>query len=262
MNIIKKLKFKLSAYKVVLAVVALFGIGGLVFAYTNESSNQPATIIEKAESVVINQAVPPAVEREALEAKMGAGSGPTSPWSYQCINGTVCTYYLTMSFIDASTTIAVFEDPFLTATSSYTPETPLLAGDTNIGQVGATSTIEMAEVNITGISTSTFNLTCQMATGRYDATTTPILITLEDSKITTSTIGVVRSGMTSSTNPGMGSLVLENSSMRTQVMFTPQKPYFVCSVKAVNANNDIGGILGNSNTFDGAVTIKVSKTLY
>jgi hypothetical protein len=140
-----------------------------------------------------------------------------------------------------------------------------LAGTTAFGYVGATSTIEMSQIVITGPSTSTFDMSCALATSPYMATTTPVMIDLEDSKIVTSTIGIVRSGMTSSTNPGMGSRVAANFTtslgQSDQVMFTPQKPYLVCSVWPIEGG-DLGGILGDNNTFDGMANIRVSRPRY
>lgn len=241
MNTIKKLKFKLFASIGITVLIAIIGIGLGVRAYTNESSNQPTTVIENAGGVTINNPIPVIPEPETF----GAMTSPISEYDYSCINGD-CTFHLVQTFINASTTIASIPNPFTKATSTGGGEVQI-DGQNPGGYAFATSTVEMVRLTITGASTSTAeDISCGASATAYAAASYKIL----DSDLTpTSTVGVIENGIATAYNAGIGGGAIQ------KIMLTPTYPYLVCTVTAALD----GGFIGDNNTFDGKITARISR---
>jgi len=247
MNTLNKTKIKLWLSLATLVLVVLVGFGFQVYAYYGDG---PKVVVEG------DYIEAPQIIQD--EPSLGAVSSPLQMGDQICANGD-CTYFLKMAFYDASTTIAVFTNPFLTATSSYTPNTPLLAGSTAYGYVGATSTVELVRLTITGAATTTWEVDCT-ASDTKQATSTPTILNSE-TRIATSTIGVIQSGMTSSTNSGMGSLVYDSNlttQIVTQITLTPQKPYLVCKVWQPYGTS-LDAFTSAVNTFDGFANVRITR---
>lgn len=232
---------KLFASIGLLVLVGAVGLGLRSEAF--QSDKGAANVFENVENLTLNNPAPQ-VESEPV---LGALTSPDISSPYLCVNED-CTFYLSQTFIDASTTIASIPNPFTVATSTKTPNSPLLAGDTSNGRVGATSTVEFVRATITGAATSTFTLNCGAApTAFSDPVAAPLAINSDS--IPTSTVATVVNNSTST----YGGLIGGGNSPR--IMLTPANPYLVCKVTSVYT----GAFTEATNTFNGRLNVRISK---
>ena len=234
-----KTKVKLYASLIVLLLVGVIAIGYGVKAYNSDS---PKVVVEGD----YIEAVP------VSEDTLGAVSSQDNMGSLICLNDD-CTYHLQQTFQDATTTILAMTDPFLMATTSaydvvVTPSAQLVNG---LGQTGATSTVELVRLNITGAATSTYTISCgASATNGANGDGTQVYSILYSDSIPTSTLAVVENnvGSTSGTPYGGGSTA--------KIMLGPTYPYLVCKVTSLYT----GAFTEASNTFAGTGMVRISKT--
>jgi len=242
-------EFKHLAIIVFAIMIGVVGVFGGVKAYQNYNDS-PKVVVE---GDYIEAAQPTPIISDSDE-KLGAVVSAEHMESLVCSNDS-CTYTAKATFIDASTTILSIVDPFLQASSSATNVIVKTdgSGEGIVEWTGATSTVELTRLYITGPATSSYNITCgATSTPALTGTVTTSLVSILDSGlITTSTAGVVENNIIA----GGGALVSGGSTAK--IMLTPQTPYFICGV--TSATGDIGAFTGTGNTFDGYGVIRVSR---
>lgn len=247
MTTLKKIKLKLSAWRLVALAVAVVGVGSLVAAY---AGGGPTTVIENAQNVTVSAPAAPEVDSPIL----GATTNPVSPFNYQCLAGS-CTYEIGASFPDATTTIVSVANPFRAATSSATD----VIVDSVTGLTAPTTTVDLVRLTVTTAATTTFEVDCTAA-ANTGTTSTPAIVDTE-ALIPTSTIGVIESGVVSTTNRGNGSLVLANSTPVYKIMLTPDRPYLVCKVWQPYGTS-LDAFTSGVNAFDGRFLLRFSRQQY
>lgn len=183
---------------------------------------------------------------QAEEPQFGAGSYLPTKWVKQ---GNLVSYVESGEFIDASTTIVSFHNPFGSPTS-----TDASYNEDYWYQVAydATTTIELGRLNITGVATTTYKVKCGPASDAYsDPTYSFIETDAEDSgtAVTTSSEAVLGNSATSTLAFGD---TLEGSGL----LLTPEYSWFVCKVTTVNDAYD-GAFTETTNTFDGNYSFRL-----
>jgi len=247
MNKLKKVRIQMFISIGLFLVVCIIGVGLKVRAYVSE--NSPKTIMESVNIEVFNEAP----ETPVIEEELGAIVSPDITSRYLSVNNDV-TYHITGNFEDASTTIMVIEDPFRRATSTDS-EIPIVGtvGDALV-QTGATSTVELVRLNITGTATSTYTITCG-ASATKGATSTTWNILSSDSIATSTFTGAVENNITSSygTTIGGGSV--------SKIMIGAHQPYLICYI-ATDSDDQDRAFTDVGNTFDGEYMVRISKTRF
>lgn len=227
----------------VIGIVGVLAIGGVAISYQGALRN---IILENGAVMNYNEA-PSQDTIVNSEPALGSVASPDIESRYLCVNGD-CTYHLTGRFIDASTTIVAIPNPFLQATS--TDGDVVLEGNGTIqGYTGATSTLELVRLNITGVATSTATIQCGASAG---PTTDPTLDIISSDPIATSTYAVIENNIATAANLGVG------GGTTAKVMLSPALPWIVCTV----SSSFTGAFTEATNTFDGYYTIRVSKTRF
>lgn len=258
-----KLQSRLTAFKVgfAMAVLALVSIGGyIVNAYSNDG-NAPATVIENASNITINQAQP--VKDEPV---FGAALDYASSDSFN-LNG--YQTYILKGYLgngagsNYATNTFAFTNPFRAATST--------SGDVVVDQVNAafgyttpTSTVTLVELR--GVATTTdFAFDCSSAASKYVTSTTAIIHS--EAGIGASNRFLVRSDMTSSTNAGGGSAVYASNGelagikpLVTHIVLTPSKPYLVCKVWSVGGNS-LSSFTDTAGSANVQITARIERGL-
>jgi hypothetical protein len=168
---------------------------------------------------------------EGSVPKEGAVTSPDINSRYLCVNGD-CTYHMTGTLKDATTTIVSFVNPFgTTATSSM-------------------ATVEMASLKMTGAATSTYTVACGASATAYAAPTYSILSS--DSVATSTLPGLIENGIATAYNGN--SIGLGGGSIQ-KITLTHQYPYFVCKVTTAYG----GAFTEASNTFAGKYRVRISQ---
>ena len=183
----------------------------------------------------------------AKPQELGALTSPDISSRYLCINGD-CTFYVTGSFQDATTTIVSFPDPFTKATST--------AGDVVLGMyndgagyTGATSTVDLVRLDITGAATSTYSVSCGASAGWSTADTVSLLDTATNGVATSST-GILENNLTAA----LGGLA--DAGTVHKITLNPQYPWFTCRITSTYT----GAFTEATNAFVGKWAVHVSKT--
>jgi len=218
--------------KIVLGVGALLIIGLLV--WLGVSFNQ----IKRVE--IVN---PIKVETNA-NAEIGRSM---SSANWELNNGEV-VYHLGGSFINSSTTIVSAPDPFLMATTSESDV--VISGSYPNGYTGASSTVEVLKLNVTGVATSTFTVACgASAKSGYNGAVSNAYTIISSDSVATSSTATIENNITSSygTQVGGGSVA--------KIMLGPTYPYLVCVVTTAYS----GAFTETTNTFDGKWVARVTK---
>lgn len=220
MKKIKNQKIKTYALYGAIVLIAVIAIGSISYAYTSFGNGVPKVVVEG--NYIEGTTNAPAVET------LGSVSSPTLESPYFCVNRD-CVYHVTGDFIDASTTIVSFVNPF--------------------GE--ATSTLEMMRLEITGAATTTYTVACGASADMDTANSYSIL---SSDSISTSTTGVVENGIATAYNLGAGGGSIQ------KIMLTPTYHHVVCIVttSAAAYNNAFTNAV---NTFTGKFTARISQTL-
>lgn len=142
------------------------------------------------------------------------------------------TWVKSGEFADATTTIFSFLNP-INAT--------------------ATSTVTSVNLDITGAATSSMVMVCGGASDQYSSPTYELF----NLTIPTSTIGVFNNNQATTTD-GQGVI---GTGSATQILLTHDYNYFNCVAKNVGDADDLTGITGDSNTFEGTWSVEVVKNL-
>lgn len=165
------------------------------------------------------------VKADGVERPVGSLTSPDIQSQYISINGDT-QYHIVQTFIDASTTIVSFQNPFGTS---------------------ATATVDMARLEITSPATSTFTVSCGASA---TPTANPSYAIISSGAVNTSTIGMVVNNLTAA----LGG-VADGGTVHI-VELTPTYPYFVCNVTA----NVSAAFTQQTNTFDGKATVRIWRT--
>ena len=147
--------------------------------------------------------------------------------------------------LPASTTIVSFPDPFTVATTTVGGGVVLGMYNGASGYTGATSTIDMATLNITTGATSTFTVICGAATGPTTAATNAIL---SSGSVATSSIGIITNNFDGDTLGVTGGSV-------AKIQLNPTYPWFNCIVTTAYS----GAFTEATNTFDGTFSVQVNR---
>lgn len=219
-----------------------------VKAYTNYGNNQPASVIENAENVTINQAVTPSETPPAQES-LGAISDATNLPRMMCTGGE-CTATFSGDLKDATTTIVSFASPFMRATS--TASDVVIDGTTNngYGLTAATSTVDLVRLEVTTAATSTYSVDCGAAdkNGATGASTPDVeLLSTATNSIATSSTGVLENNLTAA----LGGMV--DGSTVEKITLNGNYPYFTCLITSVYT----GAFTEATNAFDGQYTVTI-----
>ena len=227
-------------------VVCVIGAGIGTRAYVSDEA--PQTVMENVTIKTYNEAATVTI----VEEEFGAVVSPDIASRYLSVTGDV-TFHITGSFADATTTIIAIVDPFLMATSTVN-EVAVLNANTANAMTGATSTVELVRLNVTGVATSTYQIRCGAApaTGKTASTTIDYEILTSDSITASTFIGVVENNITSSYGAKIG------GGSVAKILLTPVNPYLVCVV----SSSDNGAFTNPANTFDGTYMVRISKTRF
>ena len=271
------MKLKLSAQNVVIAglLLALVLVAGVVVkAYQGDEA--PKVVSENGTVNFYEAPEPATVIQEVEEQNIGAVTSPTEMGNLICANDD-CTYYLQAPFNTSTTTlngnltVVSIPNPFLMTSSTYNQVTGVVLktnGETGAGYrawYGATSTVDLVRVSVAdktnSAPTSTWEIDCSSSVDGYTTSTSDILNT--ETRIPTSTIGIIESGMTSSTNLGLGSLVYDDN-LTTQIVnkivLTPSKPYLVCNIwQPYGTALDTFFGTWNTSTTQRVVNVRISR---
>lgn len=259
MTLTKTTRLKALAKNFVFALSLLVIVGTVGYqakAYS-DSSASPNNVFENA-TVTINQSQ--TSQTEDKSAALGAVSSPYSNDPMQCI-GDDCRYFYNGAFIDASTTIVSVSNPFLTPTTTAS-DVVVNQVSAAFGYTAATATVDLVRLTPTVGATTTYEVDCS-ASGNPGTTTTAKIIDTE-SNVATSTVGIIESGMASTTNPGMGSLVSLNNGLGaaavTKILLTPSKPFLVCKVWQPYGTS-LDAFTSVVNAFAGNFLVRISRSL-
>jgi hypothetical protein len=244
MKKIKIMKLKLNAAIVVGIVIGLVALFGGVKAY--QSYGEAPKVVNEAGGIVnFNEASP--VLDTFVSDELGAVSSPYLSSNVFSVNGDI-TYHLTQTFQDATTTLVSIPNPFLTV-STTNSGAAVLRTDGLTQWVGATSTVELARLYITGAATSSLGILCGAASTPTAIPSVAIVSTTASWSIATSSIGVIENNVTAA----QGGLV--DVGTVAKIMLNTALPYFNCRVDAQVA----AAVTQATNTLDGKIIIRVSR---
>jgi hypothetical protein len=216
MKKIKKTKIRTYALYGAIVLVSVIAVGSISYAYTSLGNGSPKVVVEG--NYIEAQELP--------EQNLGALTSPDVESLYMCVNRD-CTYHITADFINASTTIVSFLNPF---------------GD------DGTSTLEMIRLDIKTAATSSATFACGASANAY---ATPTYSLLSSDSLATSTIGTIENNIATTYNQGAG------GGSVAKIMLTPGLPYVVCKATTAYA----GAFTETTNTFAGQFTARISQTL-
>ena len=254
MTKLKKLRIRLYSAIGIICLVAIVGIAWGVIAYTNQSTEAPDVLMENVNIETFNEAAD-VVQELPPDGQLGALSSPDIQSQWICVNSQ-CTYHITGSCADATTTLVSITNPFEAATS--TPLDVVISGVWPYGRTGATSTIDMGRINITGVATTSGQIVCGPA---INATAYPLSeYIIYSDLVGTSSLAAIENNVASSTD------VISGGSWAKRLL-TPTEPYLNCKFhnNSSGAHTDgvaYDGIAGDSNTFTCEYAFSFSRTRY
>ena len=227
----------------ILVLVAVVAVGFGVRAYTNHGE----TTINVAGDY--NEAGETMVEpEEEMFSAVASAQHISSPI---CVNDE-CTWIVSGDFADASTTILAFADPFESATT--TAGDVVINGTFPYARTGATSTVDMVRLYITGVATSTFKVFCGADADKI-VNTTGVNYLLYSEDVATSTKTIIENDTSTSSATVWGGI---GGGVVDKIFLNGARPYFKCFVTTYNDAYD-GGITGNSNTFAGSYSVRINR---
>lgn len=244
----KKPMYKLLATRIALGLFGLVAFGSSAMAYQSYS-NPPKVVVEGnyIEATTAPQPVIQDAQPTDGGQKLGASGDPSNILGpILCVNNN-CTYSVVASFIDASTTILSIADPYLKVTSTPT-DVVIYRDDSGLQYTGATTTVDLVRLDVTGAATTTFQVACGAAATPIAAPSPKIVSST--TAINTSTTGVVENNITAA----QGAMV--DGGTVAKIMLTPATPYLVCNVTP----NVSAGFTNTGNTFDGKATVQFKRS--
>lgn len=230
-----KLKVQLWVTRALLVVTGVVSVSYVALAYSNFSSSGPKVVVE---GNYIEAGTP--AQTEAAPT-FGAVASPNQG-NLSCFNGD-CEYHITQTFIDASTTIVSIPDPFLAGTTTASD----VIINSDAGLTGATSTVSLSRLYVTGAATTSMTIACGSAASQTVAA--PSVSLVSSALLPTSTVGIVENNVTKA----LGGTV--DGGTVAKIMVGPLTPYFNCVVTPTVS----GGVTNPNNTFDGKIIVRFAR---
>jgi len=186
----------------------------------------------------------PLPEGAIIEETLG-GAFSTS-WTDQ--NGLI-TQVMAQDAADATNTLFWMPNPFGSPSSTdarYNAANPYTL------RYNATTTVDLAVIEITGVSTSTIkHLTCGAAITAYGDPVYKLLETDGDA-LTTNTPATIQNGTTT------GQAIIDGTEgLTSKIALTPEYPYFVCKAN-IDDVRIAKGFTGDTNTFAAKIKVRFS----
>lgn len=231
----------------VLAVAVLIGAGA-IFGVARASDGGFWDRVAQITGEILGNNLSDKVDVPANFDFLGATPSNSSVTSLED-NNSDQVYHIYKDFTDATTTIVSIPDPFLAYSNTSTGVVVLKTDSTGNYWIGATSTLELVKLNITGPATTSFSVVCGSSDGAANA---PVYHILGSGTVATSTLAVIENNVTT-----LGGAVVSGSST-AKILLTPTHPYLTCLVTVVNAGSE-AAFTQTGNTFAGRVHIRVSR---
>jgi len=171
------------------------------------------------------------------EAKLGAMSGPTNTNELNCILD-YCTWTKQGVFVNATTSLASIRNPF-----------------------GATSTGSFRVIDIFGLSTTTLTLNVGTSTSAFGTVASTSKSLLSNYEIATGTLVTILPGMSSGAVGAASGYQNNGIGTTTSVVLGPTDYLAIYGQRPEAGTNDNGGILGNSNTFQGRYVLEFRRLM-
>lgn len=244
----KYLNLKLSPAVMVAIIFGVLAVFGGAKAFQSYSS-APKIVVEG------NQIYHEAASREtnivAPQEEVLGGTNPNLVSNYFCVNN-VCEYHLTgtINGSNATTTLISFTNPFLVPTSTVGGGVVLRTDESGFGYTGNTSTVDMAQIVLTGGSNTKFTATCGAAS---DPTAAPSLALLT-AIFNTSSVGMVENNLTAA----LGAYA--DGGTVNKIALSQNYPYFNCVAGTITSSTLFTSSTGN--TIAGKATIRVRRTIF
>lgn len=238
-----KLKSLKLRYYAALTLALVLGTGAYlgVRAYSGEA---PQNVAEAGATInVVNNYT--GMEEPVLDDLIGAVSGPELPNPY-ITNGEV-VYTFTQTFADGTLIISTLPSPFITPTTTATDIVLQTVG--GIPYTSASSTVDLARLQITGVATTSVSFECGAATSSIAAPNSAQRL-IVSGLLTTSTVGYIENNLTAAQGAAA------DGGTVAKIAIGPAAPYFNCKATETVA----GGLTGGANTFDGKLTVRIKRT--
>lgn len=253
----KTLKLSVS----VIGIVAILSLGLWKWssAQSFELAQTPTVLVQGDYNYYAAPVAPAPVEAPVIRETLGAlPSGDYLP--DRLCQSDDCTYSITGSYINASTTIVSVLNPFRAVTSSRSDVVVESVVSGVFGFTAPTTTVELVRLYTTnaGTSTASYSVACASAPNAYTTSTVSHRI-LESSTLVTSTY-MIESGMYNKAeynayNNSIPSWYTNTSSTYDKILLTPANPYLICKVFGA----DTAGMTNPSNVFDGEYLVRLSR---
>jgi len=236
----KKMKVKVPVLGVVvMALVAVLAIGLTVNA--NISLKQ---MIANVAGTIVGNDISQQLNVEGDESFGGVVNDPCTTTN----GNSVCIVKGT--FIDASTTIVSITNPFLMSTTSASDV--VIKGAWPNAWTGASSTVDILRLNVTGVATSSFTVSCGAAATAYS---TASIALVSSGTVGTSTKAYIENNVTAAQGAST------DGGTVAKIAIGPLYPYLVCKVTVTGAGlgTSEGSFTEVTNTFDGTFVARISK---
>lgn len=234
---LNKAKLKLNAWKGMaliagsLIAVGAYAAGG--FSWSN--------VEDKAAEKLVAQ-----IQAPEESQMLGAVSSPDAFPAMICSAGN-CTYTAVVDFYDASTTIVSIQDPFLAVTT--TGEGDVVLRDDGVTEwTGASSTVSVSRLDITGAATTTFQVFCGASASAQGV---PVRNLVTSAAYVTSSLGSIENNLTAAN----GGLV--DGGTVAKIAVGHSFPYFNCLLTSVSST---AALTSDNNSFAGKATVVFSRT--
>jgi len=246
----KKKKFKVDKTIIISALVVLLASVGFVGAQGLSFGDR---IADKAGEILGNGLIGRFIGNFNIgnDEELGHAVSSTK-WLNQ--NGLV-TFIEGGDFIDASTTVVSFVNPFSNATNTAATAEPY-----NLASVyTATATVDLIMFHITTPATTTIDFTCGAAADE-NANPSYNLMTVH---LPTSTPGIFQNN-TATTTAGLGAI---GGGTVAKILLTHDFPYFTCKATRIEGSEDLTNtqyfqsIASTTNDFDGTWRARIYKDM-
>lgn len=248
-------KKKISKNIIIAVLVVVFGLGLGFTSMANVSLKQ--MIADKAGAILgASLADKLGIDISVEDENLGGSGGVFQTDWYKV--GNRVTWIKSGQFADKSINLMSFLNPVDDGKATSTDATYNM-----LTHYVSTSTVASLNIDITGVSTSTFDLICGGATTATAAPTYELF----NARVPTSTETVLNNNQTTTTD-GIGAI---GTGSATQILLTHDYPYFNCVATGTPADGvdwgsdaatgGKGGVTGDSNTFDGYWSVEIIKNL-
>lgn len=239
----KNLSTRLKLLASLVLVIALGFIVTFKVGKAFQSSQAPKVVAESGSVVNFNEATDFTAPSE--QPVVGSLTSPDITSPYLSVNG-YTSYFLPQTFIDASTTILSIKSPFLRPTSTI-DDVVVFTDDAGRGWTSATTTVDLARLQITGTATTSYFIFCGPS-----ATAGGVLANMNTYNLVSSTAGVRVPTSTVGVIENDNAFGVVSGGTVSKTIVDAARPYFVCIVNPSVAD----GFTNALNTFDGKGTVR------